>query len=164
MSKKTDSDFRSCAVPQPLRTIALIGKHRSQETVEALIVLARHLIDRGVAVQIEAETAAHVPARDDVPDWIRVSHEEIGAGADVAIVIGGDGTMLGAARRLAHFGVPLVGVNQGRLGFMTDIARSDMLSSMEDLLAGRGPKSAAELILRLAHYLTDKIELLIRFC
>jgi NAD+ kinase len=52
-------------------------------------------------------------------------------------VIGGDGTMLNAARRLARYRVPLVGVNQGRLGFMTDIARADMLTCMEDLLDGR---------------------------
>jgi hypothetical protein len=54
-----------------------------------------------------------------------------------AIVLGGDGTMLNAARRLARYGVPLVGVNQGRLGFMTDIARDDMLTCMDDLLDGR---------------------------
>ncbi|MFZ1447071.1 MAG: NAD(+)/NADH kinase, partial [Candidatus Dechloromonas phosphoritropha] len=55
----------------------------------------------------------------------------------LAIVIGGDGTMLDAARRLARYRVPLVGVNQGRLGFMTDIARSDMLTCMDHLLDGR---------------------------
>jgi NAD kinase len=55
----------------------------------------------------------------------------------MAIVVGGDGTMLNAARQLARYRVPLVGVNQGRLGFMTDIARSDMLTCMDDLLDGK---------------------------
>ena len=56
--------------------------------------------------------------------------------ADLAVVLGGDGSMLNAARHLACYGVPLVGVNQGRLGFMTDIAASDMLHKIGQLLDG----------------------------
>jgi NAD+ kinase len=90
-----------------------------------------------VTVIVEEETAANV-GRDAGRDrWVSGSFESIGASVDLAIVLGGDGTMLNAARRLARYRVPLVGVNQGRLGFMTDIARSDMLSCMEDLLDGR---------------------------
>jgi NAD+ kinase len=60
-----------------------------------------------------------------------------GAGADLAIVIGGDGTMLAAARELVRHKVPLIGVNQGRVGFMTDIGRQDMLSGIGAVLDGR---------------------------
>jgi NAD+ kinase len=60
-----------------------------------------------------------------------------GAGADLAIVIGGDGTMLAAARELVRHKVPLIGVNQGRVGFMTDIGRHDMLSGIGAVLEGR---------------------------
>jgi len=120
-----------------LRTIALIGKYHSLEVAESLRLLARYLHERGVGVLIEAETAQHVAAPTDDGLWLAASFEVIGAQADLAIVVGGDGTMLHAARCLARVGVPLVGVNQGRLGFMTDIARSDMLRCMEDLLAGR---------------------------
>jgi NAD+ kinase len=58
------------------------------------------------------------------------SYEEIGARAELAVILGGDGTMLNAARHLAEFDVPLVGINQGRLGFMTDIAVDSMTESI----------------------------------
>ena len=115
-------------------TIALIGKHHSPESAVALTKLARYLRERGVTVYIEAESAGFMK---DGGDGFAATYEIIGAQADVAIVIGGDGTMLGAARELARYGVPLVGVNRGRLGFMTDIALSDMLTCMDDLLDGR---------------------------
>jgi NAD+ kinase len=137
MARNMDYRDSTCAAPRRPETIALIGKHKSQESVGALIRLGRYLRQRGVTVYVEAETAARIPPADDLPNWIVATHEVIGAQADVAIVIGGDGTMLGAARQLARNGVPLVGVNQGTLGFMTDIALADMLSCMDDLLDGR---------------------------
>jgi NAD+ kinase len=122
--------------PRFPRTIALIGRYQSAGIADALRQLARYLHERGATVVVEEETAANV-GRDGSDPWVGGSFEAIGASADVAIVLGGDGTMLNAARRLARYKVPLVGVNQGRLGFMTDIARSDMLTCMEDLLDGR---------------------------
>jgi NAD+ kinase len=94
------------------------------------------LHERGIAVLIEEETGLNVGMQLDPSGWTSADFASIGAQADVAIVLGGDGTMLNAARQLARYRVPLVGVNQGRLGFMTDIARNDMLSCMDDLLAG----------------------------
>ena len=120
---------------RPPRSIALIGKYHSQESTGALTALANYLSVRNVSVLIEAGTAEHMT--NGSGDWPIASFDDIGARADVAIVIGGDGTMLGAARQLACKRVPLVGVNQGRLGFMTDIARCDMLTCMDDLLEGR---------------------------
>jgi NAD+ kinase len=64
-------------------------------------------------------------------------YAEIGARADLVVVQGGDGSMLSAARSLAGRDVPMVGVNQGRLGFMTDIASSKMIDAMAEILAGR---------------------------
>lgn len=119
------------------RTIALIGKYHSQEVADALYQLACYLHERGIVLFIERETAEHLSQRLDLSRWMTCGFNDIGAHADLAIVLGGDGTMLNAARRLARYGVPLVGVNQGRLGFMTDIARQDMLTCMDDLLDGR---------------------------
>lgn len=118
------------------RTIALIGKFGSPEIGESLVALGRFLRDRGVTVYVEEATAERAlpEARQE---FVAASFAAIGAQADVAIVLGGDGTMLNAARQLARFGVGLVGVNQGTLGFMTDIGRNEMLSVMEELLDGR---------------------------
>lgn len=119
------------------RTIALVGKYHSLEIAESLRRLAEHLHERGVTVFIERETSENICAKVDLSRWVTCGFNDIGAHADLAIVLGGDGTMLNAARRLSRYRVPLVGVNQGRLGFMTDIARDDMLTCMDDLLDGR---------------------------
>ncbi len=86
---------------------------------------------------IEAMTASLAPPLSDLHEWQYGDFEAIGQRADLAIVLGGDGTMLNAARQLARYRVPLVGINQGRLGFMTDVARDDMLACIDDLLAGK---------------------------
>jgi NAD+ kinase len=65
------------------------------------------------------------------------SYEELGASADLAVIIGGDGTMLAAARNLVRHHVPVVGVNQGRVGFMTDIGHNDMQAGIGAILDGR---------------------------
>jgi NAD+ kinase len=114
------------------RTIALIGKYQSPEVADTLLVLGSFLREAGKAVIVEAETAQSA----DISGYETADYEHIGIQADLAIVLGGDGTMLHASRRLAEFGVPLVGVNQGRLGFMTDIARPLMLESIAAVLAG----------------------------
>lgn len=85
---------------------------------------------------IVEELTASVSASEDLKRWKIGDYPKIGEVADIAIVLGGDGTMLNAARQLARFNVPLVGVNQGHLGFMTDIGRSDMLACVDHLLAG----------------------------
>jgi len=115
------------------RTAALIGKYQSPEIADALLDLANFLKGRGLAVLVEEGTASSIGANGNTV----AGYETIGAQADVAIVLGGDGTMLNAARRLAEHQVPLVGVNQGRLGFMTDISRQDMIASITALLAGK---------------------------
>ena len=116
-----------------IRTAGLVGKYHSADVAESLPLLAAYLRNHGVRVLIEESIAASVGASE----WEVASYETMGSEADVAIVLGGDGTMLFAGRRLAEFGVPLAGVNQGRLGFMTDISRDRMLEGVADLLAGR---------------------------
>lgn len=115
-----------------IRCVGLIGKYDSADVSAALPQLAAFLRSYGVRVLIEEGIAPQV---DAVGEEV-ASYETMGSEADVAIVLGGDGTMLYAARRLAEFDVPLAGINQGRLGFMTDIARKDMLTAAGDLLGG----------------------------
>ncbi len=127
----------SCSRLSSPKTIALIGKYQSREIAESLSLLAKSLLDRGIAVLVEEATASISDVSVDLCRWTRCDYAAIGKRADLAIVLGGDGTMLNAARHLAGYRVPLVGVNQGRLGFMTDIARADMLTCIDDLLAGK---------------------------
>ena len=102
----------SNAVPRFGR-ILLIGKLRSAEIESSLSELRDFLRKRGCEVLAEGETRA-----------------------DLAIVVGGDGTMLTAARELVRHRVPLVGINQGRLGFMTDIGHDDMQAGVGAILDG----------------------------
>jgi NAD+ kinase len=68
---------------------------------------------------------------------VRVPEDQIAERADLVIAIGGDGTLLYAARLVAHRGVPLIGINRGRLGFLTDVLPQDMLASVDAALEGR---------------------------
>lgn len=113
------------------RCVALIGKHTS-EIAESLRALRALLRERGCEVRVERDTAARIGESEGA-----ASYEEIGASADLAIVLGGDGTMLAAARNLARHKVPLAGINQGRVGFMTDIALKDIRSSVSAILDGK---------------------------
>src|SRR6185503_18927170 len=113
------------------RRVALVGK-QTPEIALSLRALRDLLRKRGCEVLVEKETAAIVG--DNGP---AAGYDEIGRGADLAIVVGGDGTMLAAARNLARHKVPLAGINQGRLGFMTDIALSEMSESIGAILEGR---------------------------
>ena len=115
------------------RTAALIGKYNSPEIAGPLLELGRFLEARGVQVMIDRLTASHVTeCRYPV-----LALEELGARADLAIVLGGDGTMLNIARTFAPYDVALVGVNQGRLGFLTDISLDTMFETIGGILEGQ---------------------------
>jgi NAD+ kinase len=115
------------------RTVALIGKYRSPEVAGPLLKLAEFLERRRITVLIDSLTHEHLgPVKHRV-----LSLDELGREADLAVVIGGDGTMLNIARTLAPHGVALVGVNQGRLGFLTDISVDTMVDTIGDILDGK---------------------------
>ncbi len=120
------------AMPPAFDTVALIGRYNTAEIAESLLGLAGMLQQRGCTVLIEKETAANIGRNG----FATGDFAAIGVQADLAVVLGGDGSMLAAARQLATHGVPLVGVNQGRLGFMTDIAFSKMREAIDVLLSG----------------------------
>ncbi|MGE0875980.1 MAG: NAD(+)/NADH kinase [Burkholderiales bacterium] len=114
------------------RRIALIGKQNSPEIGQSVAALQEVILAHGAELMVEQETAPALRGKAAVR-----SFEEIGKTADLAIVVGGDGTMLSAARNLVRHKVPLAGVNLGRVGFMTDIALSDMASSVGAILDGK---------------------------
>ena len=126
--------------PLPLKTVALIGRQESPEVSDSIAALAGFFETHGVRVLVETETAIqteHLLGKTALGAAECTDFIQIGARSDLAVVVGGDGTLLHAARQLARYDRPLVGINQGRLGFMTDIARSDMLNAMAQLLAGQ---------------------------
>jgi NAD+ kinase len=114
------------------KTIALIGRFNSGDVAKALSTLGKYLRKQDRTVLVEKETAA----ANGVNGFPIADFKEIGARADLVVILGGDGSMLSAARNLAGHDVPLVGVNQGRLGFTTDIALPKMLDAMGEILAG----------------------------
>jgi NAD+ kinase len=117
----------------PFRNVALFGKPRAEGMREPLLALARIVEAAGATPLMEQSTAE----RMGLPESAGHSVAELGARADVAIVLGGDGTMLGIARELAPYCVPLIGINHGRVGFITDIALDQMAEALPPMLAGR---------------------------
>ena len=115
------------------RTVALIGKYKSPEVAAPLLKLARFLERRKVEVLMD-RVAGSRAGRDRYPV---LPLEELGRRADLAIVIGGDGTMLNIARTLAPHDVALIGVNQGQLGFLTDISVETMIGTIGAILDGK---------------------------
>jgi len=114
------------------RHAALVGKFSSGSIREELGAIARFLVGRGLSVSIEAETARNT----GIEGFPALDAEALCADCDIAVVLGGDGTMLGIARRLARHGTPLVGINQGRLGFITDVNVGQYEQALAPMIAG----------------------------
>jgi len=114
------------------KTVAVVGKYHSQGIAEPLMDIAALLVQHGYTPLIEKDTAENI----GLSDYDIAPIDAIGARADVAIVVGGDGTMLSVARLLAPHKVPLIGINQGRLGFMTDVAMRDKNEALVAILGG----------------------------
>jgi NAD+ kinase len=111
----------------------LIGKYQAAGSRSALEDIAQFLHRQGCEVALERETANNT----GLSDYPVLGVEQIGAQCDLGLVLGGDGTMLGIGRRLAPHGVPLIGINQGRLGFITDIALEGYQSVLKPMLEGQ---------------------------
>jgi NAD+ kinase len=117
----------------PFKKVALIGKYKAPEIAEPLLLLAGFLSSRGLSVVVDSLTSEHLKSSQ----YPMMSLEEIGRVVDLAIVLGGDGTMLNIARILSPCHIPLVGVNQGRLGFLTDLSLENMQESIAAMLEGK---------------------------
>lgn len=113
-------------------TVALIGRYQDTGLDAPLRALAQMLTEEGRGVLIERDTSHNT----GLTEFPIADIDDIGRRANLAVVMGGDGTMLGAARYLAPYGVPLIGVNHGRLGFITDIPLHDAKNALARVLEG----------------------------
>ncbi|MCX7037263.1 MAG: NAD(+)/NADH kinase [Proteobacteria bacterium] len=118
---------------QTVTTCALLGRFEDSGVAEAAAALLPALAQRGLVTLVQNSAdwqrfADQVQAVDDAQLLER---------AQLGIVIGGDGSLLYAARLVAQAGIPLLGINRGRLGFLTDVMPQDMLDSLDAALQGR---------------------------
>jgi len=127
------SPTKSLSTPFKPNTIAIVGKYFAAGIAVSLSEIAGFLKDSGYNVVFETETAQNIAAQG----YETMTPEQIGQHADAAVIVGGDGTMLGIARLLAPFNVPLIGINQGRVGFMTDIPLESVMPVLYEMLAGK---------------------------
>jgi NAD+ kinase len=118
---------------KPFNPIALVGRHTDPRVAECMRTLLEHLLAKKLTVLVDSEVAAALgPCAATA-----VAPDEVAQRARLVIAIGGDGTMLYAARRVAAHGIPLVGVNRGRLGFLTDVSPEDMIERIDEILSGQ---------------------------
>lgn len=113
-------------------TVALMGNPADARVVESLRALAAHLRARGIEV-----LAASAMGPETLPAEVaRLDEDALIRRAQLMIVVGGDGAMLYAARRVAGHAVPILGINRGRLGFLADVGPTDMLVRLDEILCG----------------------------
>lgn len=129
--------------------VALFGKYQTtpsggkpENARAALEDIAEFLARRGCEVVLEADTAANT----GLVQYPKLTVPEIGAQCDLGLVVGGDGTMLGIGRQMARYGTPLIGINQGRLGFITDIPFGDYRAALTPMLRGEYQEDRRALI------------------
>jgi NAD+ kinase len=114
------------------RHAALVGKYQARGIRPVLEEIAHFLLGLGLEVSLDTDTARNT----GIVEHGVLDAGEMGRQCDLAIVVGGDGTMLGIARELARHNLPLVGINQGRLGFITDVPVGQFREALGAMVEG----------------------------
>lgn len=117
---------------QPFERIGIIGKHADRSVGDTILQLAAYLIKRSLDIRLEDATSRLL----DQHPYPTSTMAELALNRDLVIVVGGDGTLLHAARTFSEGQIPLLGINLGRLGFLTDVSRDDMYPSLDRILSG----------------------------
>jgi NAD+ kinase len=118
---------------QNYNTIGLIGKPNHEGASSTITALYQYLTEHNYQVLIESSVASSI----DIKQISICTLTEIGEKADLAIVVGGDGYMLGAARVLSCYNIGVIGVNRGNLGFLTDLSPDELIPPLEEILQGK---------------------------
>jgi NAD+ kinase len=119
-------------VADSFERIGLVGRGQHENSVETLQRLLALLSERGLSTTVERRLAKLL----DKGDFEEASRDEIGEKCDLVIVVGGDGSMLSAARTMAKYDTPVLGVNRGRLGFLTDVTPDEIDTKVTEVLDG----------------------------
>ena len=109
--------------------VALVGLYADVRVAEPMQLIARHLANAGIDIIAEPQNAAELDVRP-------VNEASIAVEADLIIAVGGDGTLLHASSLTSNADIPLLGVNRGRLGFLTDVSPDEMLESLDQIFSG----------------------------
>jgi NAD+ kinase len=117
----------------PFQSIALVGNARDLRVAECMLSLAGHLYSRGLRALVDPDVGLAFPPGSVTP----CPENSFASRAELIVSIGGDGTLLYAARLIAGHPVPLIGINRGRLGFLTDVSPNSMLEDVDTVLDGR---------------------------
>jgi NAD+ kinase len=137
----------------PVRLCALVGRFSDPRVAESVNVLIPHLLSRQIEVIISTETTYS----GEATGIRRIPEAQIGAAADLVIAIGGDGTLLYAAGLVARHKVPLLGVNRGRLGFLTDVMPQNMFPCIDAALEGRLTPDERPLLAACLYYADGRV-------
>lgn len=134
MSLPSHNRTAPAATERPLRFahVVIIGKYHAPGSRKVVEEIAHFLHDEGCDVYLEQETALNT----GLTQYTALDVPAMGTTCDLALVVGGDGTLLGIGRQLARYGLPLVGINQGRLGFITDIPFENFRETLRPMLRG----------------------------
>ena len=114
-----------------ISSVGLFGRYKDPDVSTTLDALRKHLENRDISVYIGDTTADNITGTR-----IEDSGLPVGETIDLAVVVGGDGTMLHVARSLASYALPMIGINLGRLGFLTDLSAARMYEDLDELLRG----------------------------
>jgi len=114
-----------------ISSVGLFGRYKDPDVSTTLDALRKHLENRDISVYIGETTADNITGTR-----IEDSGLPVGETIDLAVVVGGDGTMLHVARGLASYALPMIGINLGRLGFLTDLSADRMYEDLDELLRG----------------------------
>lgn len=133
---------KNCDTSASFKTIGLIGKAQHEPALSTLLECYNFLIEKDLTVIVDQRIAHELKAKDMIVDDM----VGIGERCDLAIVVGGDGYMLGAARVLARYDIAVIGVNRGNLGFLTDLSPDNFKAPLLEVINGHYQKESRFLI------------------
>ena len=115
------------------QNIGIFGKYSGNQCWEHIETLTNFLLSKSCTVYLDKPSCKEFP---NLPHTVLLERDEICTKIDLAIMVGGDGTFLDVARSIVDHNVPILGINLGRLGFLTDISPDNMIETMEEVLSG----------------------------